>query len=72
MDSWLTDFLANFPTRLLSAPSGMSVELSSASFRSVVAASALSFKGTPIVQLMFVCELFFFFATEQIITCALH
>ncbi len=32
-----------FSTRLLNAPSGMLVELSSASLRSVVAASALSF-----------------------------
>jgi hypothetical protein len=36
-------FLAIFPTRLLSAPSGMLVKLSIASLRSVVAASALSF-----------------------------
>ncbi len=36
-------FLAIFPTRLLSAPSGMLVKLLSASLRSVVAASTLSF-----------------------------
>ncbi len=43
MDSQSTTFLAIFLTRLLSAPSGMSVEMLSASLRSVVAASALSF-----------------------------
>ncbi len=43
MDSRFTAFLAILPTRLLSAPSGMLLELSSTSLSSVVAASALSF-----------------------------
>jgi hypothetical protein len=43
VDSRFTAFLAIYLTRLLSAPSSMSVKLLRASLRSVVAASALFF-----------------------------